>query len=62
MLKAKILKLFDVNTLMGAMYPNLGHQKLKEKKQAHTQMELDSGKHYFGYFFKMETKIDKLDF
>ena len=34
MLKAKILKLFDVNAFMRAMYPNLGHQKLKEKKQA----------------------------
>ena len=25
-------------------------------------MELDSGKHDFGYFFKMETEIAKHDF
>ena len=36
--------------------------QVKKKKKKKTQMELDSGKHYFGYFLKMETEIDKLDF
>ena len=37
-------------------------KKKKKKKKKKTQMELDCGKHDFGYFLKMETEIDKIDF
>ena len=40
-------------------FVKLEFHAVKKKK---TQMELDNGKHDFGDFFKMETKIGKLDF